>query len=97
MFNAKWAIFQQYLGENKLHGMRWCFVLVDQHTELDILYRHFAPLVHIIPIPSQPAFALTPYCVLSEEAAYTNFIVFGLTWLGSEPTTYNTRAKHDDH
>jgi hypothetical protein len=79
--------------QDKLHGMRWCFVLVDQHTELDILCRHFAPLIHIIPIPSQPAFALTPYCVLSEEAAYTNFIVFGLTWLGSEPMTYNTRAK----
>jgi hypothetical protein len=30
---------------------------------------------HIILIPSQPVFALTPYCcVLSHEAANTNFI-----------------------
>ena len=37
-------------------------------------------LVHIILIQSQPAFALTPWCcLLGREAAYTNFIVFGLT------------------
>ena len=46
-----------------------CFVL-DQHTELDFYSasslkqqsegRHAAPLGHIIMIPSQPAFALSP-------------------------------------
>ena len=36
-------------------------------------------------ISSQPVFALTPlFCVLSEETANTNFIVFGLTL---DPTT----------
>jgi hypothetical protein len=32
------------------------------------------------PDSEKPVFALTPYCrVLSGEAAYINFIVFGLT------------------
>jgi hypothetical protein len=59
------------------------------------LGRHVAPLGHIILILSQPVFALTPYCcVLSGEAANTNFIVFGLTRTRLEPTIYRTRGKH---
>jgi len=47
--------------------------------------RHVAPLGHIIPILSQPFFALSPYrCELSGEASHINFIVFGLTWSGFE-------------
>jgi hypothetical protein len=75
------------------------FVL-DQHAELDIYSasslkqqstgRHVAPLVHIIPIPSQPVFALTSECcMLNGEATNTNFIVFGLTSPGLEPTIYH--------
>ena len=51
--------------------MRYGFEL-DQHTELDLYSaislkqqsadRHVAPLGHIIPIPSQPIFALSPEC-----------------------------------
>jgi hypothetical protein len=49
-------------------------------------------------IPSQPAFALSLYCcVLSGLATNTNFIVFGLTRLGLEPTIYHTRGKHANH
>ena len=49
--------------------------------------RHVAPPRHIILIPSQPVFALSPkYCILSWEATNTNFIVFGLTRFGFEPT-----------
>jgi hypothetical protein len=52
---------------------------------------------HIIPIPSQPVFALSPYCyVLSGEAINTNFIVFGLTRSRLEPTIYRTR-EHASH
>jgi len=44
--------------------------------------RHIAQLGHIILIPSQLVFAhsyVTPECcVVSWEATYTNFIVFGL-------------------
>jgi predicted alpha/beta hydrolase len=53
----------------KLKDDAVCFVL-DQHTELDFYSasslkqqsegRHAAPLGHIIMIPSQPAFALSP-------------------------------------
>jgi hypothetical protein len=40
-------------------------------------YRHVATLAHIILIPGQTIFPLTPWCVLSGEAAHTNIIVFG--------------------
>ena len=60
--------------------------------------RHVAPLGHIILIPSQPVFALSPYCcVLSGEATNTNFIIFGLTRPGLEPTIYRTRGEHANH
>jgi hypothetical protein len=33
LFNAKWAIYQLYHDENKLHSMRWwCTFLLDQHA-----------------------------------------------------------------
>jgi len=35
--------------------------------------------------------------VLSGEATYTNFIVFGLTRPGSEPSLYCTRGEHVYH
>ena len=65
------------------------FVL-DQHAELDFHMasslkqqsadRHIDPLGHIILIPSQLVFALSPKCsVLSEKATNTNCIVFGLS------------------
>jgi hypothetical protein len=73
----------------------------DQYTQLDFysasplkqqsLDRHVAPFRHIILIPSQPVFALSPKCcVVSGEAANINFIVFGLTWSGLEHTIYDT-------
>ena len=83
------------------------FVL-DQHAELDFYstnslkqqsaYRHVAPIGHNILIPSQPVFALFPYCcVLSGEATNTNFIVFGLTRPELEPTIFRTRNEHANH
>ena len=35
--------------------------------------------------------------MLSEEAANTNLIVFGLTQLGLEPTIYCTQGEHVNH
>jgi hypothetical protein len=35
--------------------------------------------------------------MLSEEATHTNFIVFGLTRPGLEPTIYRTRGEHATH
>jgi hypothetical protein len=57
----------------------------DQHAELDFYSalspkqqsagRHVAPLGHIILIPSQPIFALSPYCcVISGEASKYHFL-----------------------
>jgi hypothetical protein len=52
--------------------------------------RHGAPFGHIILIPSQPVFALSSECcMLSGEATNTNFIFFGLTRPGLEPTIYH--------
>ena len=66
LLNTNSAIFQLYHGENKLilNEMKWFFVL-DQQAELDLysassLKQHVAPLGHIILIPSQPVFALSP-------------------------------------
>jgi hypothetical protein len=73
LFNANSTIIQLYHGENKLMFnemmMRFRFVL-DQHAELDFnsasslkqqsAGRHVAPLGHIILIPSQPVFTLSP-------------------------------------
>ena len=53
---------------------------------------------HIILTLGRPVCALTPKCcVLSGEAAYTNFNVFGSTRPGIEPTTFHTRGKHANH
>ena len=60
--------------------------------------RHVAQLGHIILIPSQPVFALSPKCcVLSGEATNTNFIFIGLTGPGLEPTIYHTWGEHANH
>ena len=57
--------------------------------------RHIAPLRHIILIPSQPIFALSPSCcVLSGGATHTYFIVFGLNPPVLEPTIYHTQAEY---
>ena len=50
---------------------------------------HIAPLGHIIPIPSQPVFALTSECcMLNGEATNTNFIVLHILWF--DPTGART-------
>jgi hypothetical protein len=83
------------------------FVL-DQHAEFDFYSasslkqkstgRSVASLWHIILIPRQQAFALSPYsCVLSREATYTNLTVLGLIWTWFDPTIYCTLCKHVNH
>ena len=72
LFDAKWAIFSSVMARTSY--FQWNdgdvrFVL-DQHAELDFFSastlkqqsagRHIAPLGHIILIPSQPVYALTP-------------------------------------
>jgi len=80
---------------NNLHDNNVRFVL-DQNALLDfysdsslkqqLVGRDVIPLGHIL-IPSQPFFDLIPWCcMLNKEAANTNYIIFGLTRLGLEPT-----------
>ena len=80
----------------------------DQHTELDFYSasslnqksagRHVHPLGHIILIPSQPVFALSPSCcMLSGKATNTDFIVVGLTRPGLKSTIYDTLGEHANH
>jgi len=73
LFNANSAIFQLYHGENKLicnemmmrsallltNTLGWFFYSASslKQQSADI---HVAPLGHIILIPSQPVFALSP-------------------------------------
>jgi hypothetical protein len=56
-----------------------------KHTETSLREKKkLLDFGHIILIPSQPVFGLTPQCyMLSEEATNTNFVVYVLTqqWL----------------
>jgi hypothetical protein len=73
VFKANSAIFQLYHGENKLiiNEMMMKSTLYQTNMLSLVLYsasslkqqsagRHVAPLGHIILIPSQPVFALSP-------------------------------------
>jgi hypothetical protein len=81
LLNAKWAILQLYHGEKK------------QTTG-----KYVVSLGHFILIPGQPVFVLSPeYCVLSCEATYTNFIIFGLIRLELEPTVDLPQDGHDNN
>ena len=77
LFNAKWAIFQLYHGENKLHFnemmmtnmVSWIFIVLAHWINTQwFVGRHVAPLGHITCIPIQSVYALTRYrrwcCVL---------------------------------
>ena len=78
------------------------FVL-EQHAQLDLYSatslkqqssdRHVTSLGHII----QANYSFSKCCMLSGEATNTNFIVFGLTRPGLEPTIYYTRDEHTNH
>ena len=109
LFNANSATV--YHGENMLiFNHQWDddevrFVL-NQQAELDFYSASplkqqstdVTPVGHIILIPSQPVFALSPSCcVLSGEATNTNFIVFGLTLPGLESTSCHTRGEQANH
>ena len=60
--------------------------------------KHVAQLRHIILIPSQPVFDLTPYnYALFGEASNTNYIVFGLTRPFLELKIYSIRGTHNNH
>jgi len=103
LFSSKWAIFHQlYHGDDKLHfdemiSALWIFYS-DSSLKQQSAGRHVVPLWHIILIPRQPVFVLTPYCcLLNGEAANTNLIVFSLTRPSLEPTIYHTQGEYPNH
>ena len=108
LFNAKISNFSAISWREQVN-FQWdddgVHFVLDQHAWLDFYSassfkqqsadRHVASLGHIILIPIQPVFALSPYCcVLSGEETNTNFIVSGLTRTELEPTIYRTRREH---
>ena len=105
LFNANSAIFQLYHGKSKLifnemmmrsamcytNTLSWIFIVLT-HGNNSPRIDMSTPRWHIILIPSQPVFALSPYCfVFSGEATNTNFIVYGLTWSRLKPHQVSTK------
>jgi hypothetical protein len=80
-------------------------VYLDRHNWLDFstagslqlqaTSKFVTPLGHIIMIPSQLLFGLTP--LISEEAANTKFLVFDFTMEPPKLTIYRTRSEHANH
>jgi hypothetical protein len=68
--------------------------IVLAHWKKQSADRHVASLGHIILIPSQPVFALSPVCsALCDEAINTNFIVwFDLTGAQTYDLPHSRRA-----
>jgi hypothetical protein len=112
MFNAKWGICSYIMVKTSYilmrgrwwyplctRSIRWVIFIVLAHwNNSPLVVWHVVPFGHIIFIPSQPVFALPPYCyVFSGAVPCPNFIVFGLTWRGLEPTIYRIWGKHTTH
>jgi hypothetical protein len=80
--------------QKKLYTSSMCskifLLIVEQNCSSGVMV--CTPHRHVILIPSQPIFALTPQCcLLSREATNSNFImfiVFGVTWPGLKPIIY---------
>ena len=87
LFCANSAILQLYHGENKLidnemmmmsalyktNTLTWIFIVLAHRNNNPRINIHVAPLEHIMLIPSQPAFALSPRsCVLRGVATNAN-------------------------
>ena len=76
----------------------WIWIMLAHWNNSPRIDMSSVPLGHIILIPNRSVLALSPlWWVLSGEATNTNFIVFGLTRSGLEPTIYRTRGEHTNH
>ena len=95
------ANIQLYHGKNKVISTIWwddnVIFALDQHALLDFssasslkqqsMGTHVTPRWQII-LNSEPTSLFSYCCLLSREAANTNFIIFGLTGWGVEPMIY---------
>jgi hypothetical protein len=113
LLNTNSAIFQLYHDENKLifnemmmkstlywtNTLSWNFIV--------LAHRHWnnSPLIDMSThsdtlswFQASKSLLFSPYCsVISREATNTNYIVFGFTRSGLEPTIYCTRGEHGNH
>jgi hypothetical protein len=96
--------FSHILARTSYSLMRWWPLCTRPTRSVGFLVlahsavRHVRPFWHIILIPSQLVFVLTPSgCMLSRKATNTNFIAFGWTRQGLEPTIYHTWGIHANH
>jgi hypothetical protein len=95
------TIFDVKLAENKefliFHPMCMCFLCAKSSSLRAINHRIMCLMWTFFQWPStlkNLVGVLTSCCVLSGQATNTNFIVFGLTRSGLEPTIYHTRGEH---
>ena len=72
------------------------FQLYHEENKLIFNEMMIAPLKTHYP-DSEPTSLCSFSFLLSVEATNTNFVVFGLTRLGLEPTIYRTRGEHTNH
>jgi len=101
LFTTKLTILQLYHGVNKLHigDIYGVSFLLDQYAKLyfisaSSLKQQFVGR-HVTPLRIYPDSEPTRVCSFSFSD--THFIVFGVTRLGFETTTYLTRRKHFNH
>ena len=99
------VIFQLYYGENKLifneMMMRSALFYTNTPSWIFIVLAHWnSPWVDMS-LHSDTLFWFwanqSLLFLLSREATNTNFIVFGLTRPGLEPTIYRIRGEHANH
>ena len=101
MFTAKWAMFQLYLGENKIHSMKgwWCLLCtrpahwnnspwVDMSLHLDTLFWFRANKSLLL--------LLNVVCLVDTQQIH-NCKVFGLTRPRLEPMINRIRGEHANY
>ena len=95
MFNAKWVIFSAISMPQQVTSWwnddDYVRLVLDQYAELNLYSsetlkqqsagRYVPSLGHVILIPRQPVFALSPLC-----SNKYHFVVFVFTWTWFEPT-----------
>jgi hypothetical protein len=88
------SAFYKCTRPTNLIGFFYCVSSLKQQSSGG----HAAPLGRVILISRQPAlFFLLIAARVEKQQNNTNFIVFGLTWLGFEPTIYCTQGYHANH
>ena len=104
LLNAKWANFQLYHGENKLHTMMSTLYLISTLSGIFIMLAHWnnSPQVDMLFHSNTNSlfWANQSLLLLLKAMCLSNkyqFIVFGSNRQGFERTIYHTRDEHVNH